>query len=283
MLRQGRRTALAGALVALAITAAACGSGSGSGGQQAAVSIKTLEAAVSNTEAAESTRFVMDLTIEVAGESMTMHGEGVASGDGQNGQISMRIPSVGTMEQRIVDGTFYANFGDLLGSGFDKELGGKKWVVFDLDELGALGESNISQLADQSDASGPKQGLEYLQGLSGDVEEVGEDTVAGRPATRYRASIDYAKVAAEQPGATPEMSAALTKLGTVPADVWIDDQDRVVKMHFAIDAAAFGGKDGKAVMTMEITDFDVPVDVQAPPADETVDLSALSSLGGLES
>ena len=120
-------------------------------------------------------------------------------------------------------------------------------------------------------------GLEYLQGLSGDVQKVGDDTVAGEHATHYRASIDYAKVAEKLPDTSAKARDELTKLGTVPADVWINDDDRVVKMQMAIDGGAFGGDGGKIEMTMEITDFGVPVDVQAPPEDETVDLS---SLGG---
>ena len=53
----------------------------------------------------------------------------------------------------------------------------------------------------------------------------------------------------------------------MPADVWIDGQDRVVKMHMTIDGSAFGGtgSGGTAELTMEISDFGVPVDVQAPP------------------
>ena len=58
----------------------------------------------------------------------------------------------------------------------------------------------------------------------------------------------------------------------------IDDQDRVVKMHITIDGGALGAGAGTAEMTMEITDFGVPVDVQAPPDDETVDFSTLGSL-----
>ncbi len=64
----------------------------------------------------------------------------------------------------------------------------------------------------------------------------------------------------------------------MPADVWIDDNDRVVKMHFTMDASGFGVGAGTAEVTMEITDFGVPVDVQAPPADQTVDFSELGSL-----
>ena len=65
-----RRGVLAGIVVALAITAAACGGGTG----EAAVSIKTLQAAASNTQAAESSRFAMDMTVDVAGAAGDDHG-----------------------------------------------------------------------------------------------------------------------------------------------------------------------------------------------------------------
>jgi hypothetical protein len=77
--------------------------------------------------------------------------------------------------------------------------------------------------------------------------------------------------------AKPEFRQKIAALGQVPADVWIDDSDRVVKTRFAIDASTFGASSGSAEMTMEITGFDVPVDVQAPPADETVDLASLGA------
>ena len=48
-------------------------------------------------------------------------------------------------------------------------------------------------------------------------------------------------------------------------------------MQFAIDGGAFGADGGTIEMTMEITDFGVPVDVQAPPADQTVDFSTLGA------
>ena len=44
----------------------------------------------------------------------------------------------------------------------------------------------------------------------------------------------------ELPNASQETRDALAKLGTVPADVWIDGQDRVVKMHLTIDGGSFG-------------------------------------------
>jgi hypothetical protein len=268
-----RRLALGGVVVALALTAAACGGGGG--GNDAAVSIKTLQAAVSNTQAAPSSRFVMDMDVNASGQSVTIHGEGIVAGDGKTGQITLSLSSLGSIEERIVDGTVYANFGDLP---FASKLGATPWVRVSLDELQQRSGADFGGLADQAQSTGPQQGLEYLQGLSGDVVKVGDDTVAGQHATHYRASIDYAKVAAKLPDSAASQRDELSKLGKVPADVWINDDDRVVKMHLVVDAASLGASAGTAELTMEITDFGVPVDVQAPPADQTTDLSSLTDV-----
>jgi hypothetical protein len=165
------------------------------------------------------------------------------------------------------------NFGDMP---FASKLGGKSWIAINLDALGQKTGTDFGALADQAQSSGPQQGLEYLQGLSGDVEKVGDDTVAGEHATHYRAQIDDAKVAQKLPeGATRDRVATL---GVVPADVWIDDGDRVVKMQFAVDGSSFGESGARLQMTMEITDFGVPVDVQAPPPDQVTDFSTLGSI-----
>ena len=182
---------------------------------------------------------------------------------------------VGSIEERLVDRVLYVNLGSL-GALSGKLPEGKQWVSVDLDALKSATGTDLSALFDQAQHTGPTQGLEYLQGLSGDVTKVGDDTVAGEPATHYTASIDYAKVADKLRDASPDFADKIAKLGTVPADVWINDDDRVVKMHFAIDGGALGGRAGNAEFTMEITDFGVPVDVQAPPADETVDFPTLS-------
>jgi hypothetical protein len=272
-----RRGALVGVVLAFGMTIAACGGGGGSDASGASVSIETLQAAASNSQAAESSRFTMDMTVDVAGEPTTLEVDGVIAGDGKTGQLTLTMPMLGSIEERIVDGAVYMDLSSIPGA---SGLTDKQWIKLDLEQLkqqnGAVGD-----IAGQAESNSPKQGLEYLQGLSGDVTKVGEDTVAGEHATHYRASIDYTKLADKLPNASAETLDELAKLGTVPADVWIDDQDRVVKMHLTMDVGALSGKGGTADVTMELTDFGVPVDVQAPPADQTVDFSELSGLSGL--
>ncbi|HEY3670823.1 MAG TPA: LppX_LprAFG lipoprotein [Acidimicrobiia bacterium] len=270
-----RRGALAGIVVALAVTAAACGGGGGSDASGASVSIKTLQAAASNSQAAESSRFTMDMSVDVAGEPVTITIDGVMAGDGKTGELQVSMPIVGDIEERVVDGVIYMNLGSFPGA--PAELDGKQWVKLDPEQLQQQG-GVFGDLADQAEANSPNQGLEYLQGLSGDVQNLGQEDVGGRPATHYRASIDYTKVLDHLPSASAEVRDALGKLGSAPADVWIDDQDRVVKMHMTIDGSASGAGAGTAELTMELSDFGVPVDVQAPPEDQTVDFSSLGAL-----
>ena len=110
-----------------------------------------------------------------------------------------------------------------------------------LDELQQRSGGDFGGLADQAQSTGPQQGLEYLQGLSGDVREGRRrHGRAAQHATHYRASIDYAKVAAKLPDSVREArrERARRSSGTVPADVWINDDDQVVKMHLVIDAGS---------------------------------------------
>jgi hypothetical protein len=269
-----RRGALAAVVIAVAMAAAACGGGSGDGASGASVSIKTLQAAASNSQAAESSRFTMDMSVDVMGQPTTITASGLIAADGKNGELKVEMPIVGSLEERIVDGVIYMNLGSFPGA--SGELGGKQWVKLDPSQL--QDNPMFGDLAGQAESNSPKTGLEYLKGLSGDVQDLGQDDVDGQPATHYRASIDYSKLLDQLPNATQEQRDALAKLGTVPADVWIDGQDRVVKMHMTMDAGSFGAGAGTADITMQLGDFGVPVDVQAPPADQTADFSELGGL-----
>jgi hypothetical protein len=140
--------------------------------------------------------------------------------------------------------------------------------------MAAKSGQDLRKLKDQNQSS--TQALEYLQSTSGNVEKLGEDTVNGASATHYRADIDYAKFADEKmPDATDAQRAKIAKLGKVPMDVWIDGNDRVVKLSFEMDGSSMGADGASIKMTMEITGYDVPLDVQTPPADEVISASDL--------
>ena len=215
---------------------------SGAQREDGPVTIEKIQLAASNTQAEESTSYEIDLR----SDPITMHVRGAASGDGRTAWTVVDTPR-GSFEQRIVDGVAYMQFGDLpLGASAAAE--GKKWVKLDVSGLTeAFG-------ADATGAFGPQtpgSALDMLRDLSGDVEQVGEDTIAGHHAIHYRTTIDAAGT-------------------STPVDVWIDDQDRLVKMTAVTS-------EGAGELTMQITEFGGPVDVVAPPEEEVADLGDLFS------
>ncbi len=252
--------------VAVALALAGCGGG---GDGTNAVSIKALKAAAAATAQAESMSFTVDQRVEFGGLQLSIHADGVGSADGKQAQLTATSSLTGDVEARLVDGVVYVKVGDgALGNLFHSD---KPWIRFDAGDSASGGGSPLGSLFDPMQGGTPKTGLELLKGVSGDVETVGDDTVAGRHAVHYRASIDYSKVG-NLPGLDDD---ARAKLGSVPVDVWIDDQDRVVKVQTTIDPSMIGVPDvGASVsMTMEVTEFGVPVDVQPPPADQVFDIS----------
>ena len=106
----------------------------------------------------------------------------------------MELPGSGKLEELIVDDALYMNL-DGLPIGNQGVPAGKHWVRIGFgDVAGQLG-LNLDDLRNQARSSTPASGLQYLQGLSGDVERVGDDTINGEHATHYRASIDYSLAA----------------------------------------------------------------------------------------
>jgi hypothetical protein len=265
--------------LAMTSIAALAGCGGGGAGEANAVSVEAMQLAADNTEAAHSSRFVMSMDVVSGDEHVTIRTLGAASADGKRARVAVELAGNGQFEELIVDDQLYLKVDGLPG-GNQRLPAGKHWVRIGFDDLAGQLGLDLDEFRNQ--ARSGTHSLQYLEGLSGHVERVGDDTVNGEHATQYRASIDYSLAADKLPGLSGRVKYQLAELGTVPADVWIDDHDRVVKLHYAIDASAFGvpgSGSGTAELTMEIGGFDEPVDVQAPPADEVIDLSELVGVG----
>ena len=260
-----RGVAVAGIAVS-ALLASACGSSG-----PATISIGTLRAAAATSQAAKTQSYDFTADVAAKGEHLTMKGSGVVATDGSAGTLTMDIPPVGSIEERLTPDGIYMDLGSVESG---KLPDGKRWLFMSYDDIKAQSGQDLRKLQQQNQSS--TQALEYLQSTSGDVDKVGEDTVNGAPATHYLAHIDYAKYAADKmPDATDAQRAKVAKLGTVPMDVWIDASDHVVKMSFAMDGSQIGTDGASVQMTMTITGYDQPLDVQAPPADEVISASEL--------
>ena len=166
----------------------------------------------------------------------------------------------------------------------------KPWIRMDLEAMGRESGMDFGSMM-QSGSSDPSQMLEWLRGVAGDVEVVGEEEVRGASATHYTGTIDFNKVAEQAPAdVRDQLKASISTMtesigtSTVPFDVWIDDQGRAVRMQQSFDFTG-GATDGASMsMTVDIFDFGTEVDIEIPPASQTSDFQDLmGSMSGSSS
>lgn len=217
---------------------------------------------------------------------MTMTGQGVMDFSGAASSLTMEMFGMGGLEMRQVGNTVYMK----MPEEFPAQMPGTKpWIKVDLDEAyeqqyGA----NPAQIPGGA-AGDPTRQLEYLRGVSDSVEKVGNEKVRGVQTTRYEAIVDLGKEAAGQGAEVKEAQEEIVKqLGTskLPVEVWIDEQNRVRRYEMRTDvpipenAPAPGMPEGGKLRTSvvaEYYDFGTPVNVKAPPQDQTMDGSKMFS------
>ena len=159
---------------------------------------------------------------------------------------------------------------------------GKPWVKVDAATLARLAQLAGGDIGAQLTGA-PLDALAYLRAVSGDVQIVGPDIVAGEPTTRYRGVVDPQKVADQLPPALrPEAGRLAGHVGQpLPADLWIDAEGRLRKLVLTADlhqAGPAGAGAQPVTLTLVLSDFGTAVDATPPPADQVVDVGGL--LGG---
>ncbi|MFJ6214335.1 hypothetical protein ACIQGZ_13525 [Streptomyces sp. NPDC092296] len=291
----GAATAAALGIVGLA----GCGSGGGSsriggaaksesaappsakaGGTKAGQSLSdTLALVTKSTKGANSARVSM---VEKLGSAGSIKASGVTAWNPMAMDITMDMSGIqgaaqsglDTMKLRMTGNVMYMNMGAQLA----KELDGKHWLRMDLSELaktqGAAGQQLLSRLGNQNGSQDPTQSVGLLTS-SGDVKEVGKETLDGVLTTHYSGRLDVAALVAEQgtlKGMTAsqreqfqqQMSAAGVK--TMAVDLWVNPDNRPVKVHETAQGAT-----GPIDIVLTYSDYGTPVHVQAPPASDTED------------
>jgi hypothetical protein len=154
----------------------------------------------------------------------------------------------------------------------------KPWVKFELPkELAGFGGVGPGFGPGPGEGGGdPTEALQYLQAAASKVNVVGREQVRGAPTTRYAVTFDAAKQAAQLPA---ELSGVYEESGFAfakPADVWIDQQGRLRKIHYTVTMKApdlgTGAEQTATRVTVESTlelyDFGVEVHVTPPPASQ---------------
>jgi len=192
--------------------------------------VSRLRAGIDNTDYAH-----IDFTMGGAGGEMKGTGDVDYTVKPPNMQMSMEIGPQ-TVSMLLVDGMMYVQ---------SSQAGGK-YIEYDLsDPNNPLG----SGLSEQLDPAGS---IEAFTKAVSSVSSSGEEDVDGRTLSHYLLTIDTTQLADQSAaGLPPEMQFA----------VWLDDQDRMAKTSMAMGAIQYDAT---------LSDFDKPVELEAPPADQIV-------------
>jgi hypothetical protein len=169
-----------------------------------------------------------------------------------------------------------------------ERIGGKKqWLKVDVKQAGqALGvdPTRFGQLG----SNDPRQMLDQIRSVSGEVEKKGQESVRGVETTHYRAEVDLRRYPDRLPEAQREQArVAVEKLvdqtgsSTYPMELWIDDKDLVRRVRVSYEFDMPGSDDEASfTMTMEFFDFGTQIDVAPPPAKDVQDLAELAAAAG---
>ncbi len=137
----------------------------------------------------------------------------------------------------------------------------------------------------------PGRFLTFLEGAGGTVTTVGREDLRGVSTTHVRTTLDIAKAIAEAPAAQRQkledqlsgFGGAGAAMRQIPADAWLDDDGyvRKVVLSFPVPGGSGAGstKSSKATITLELYDFNRPVDIKIPDPSEVGKLDT-SLLGG---
>ncbi len=263
------------AVAALALTA--CGGSSGG-----ALSLDPVAKAADKTSSVGSEKVSMTGTMDLSGQTIRMTGGGAVDMDAHTGTFNLDMQPTGQNASLHIDEVMQ---GTTLYMKMPQSMTKlpKPWVKLDLQQAGKkLGVDMSAMTSNQND---PSQMLDYLRS-SGNVTKLGQETVRGVDTTHYRAVVDLRKAADAAP---PDKRAVirknarrlieLTGVRKYPIEVWIDAKSLVRRMKFTMNYGRMLAG-AKFTMTMDLYDFGTRVNVQAPPADQVVDISQLSGAGG---
>ena len=169
-------------------------------------------------------------------------------------------------ETRYLNGMLYQRIPQQVSAFAD----GRHWIAIDVNQMASKqGGSGLGQLLAGAPTD-PSNLMVYLAAVEGQVKTVGPDTVDGVPTTHYDATIDLDKVAALDPAAASTTKQLEQEIGSnsLPVQLWVDQQNRLRKI--GVDEQGGGLH---ATFAVTLSDYGTPVDVIAPPANDTDNLT----------
>ena len=235
--------------------------------------------AAGKTAAAGSARVATEVRVADPGREQTrFSGEGAFDFEQRKGEMTLRLVEG---EEGAFGGRSKAIF---VNSSVYYQLppgalgGGETWIRLDLQNIADASGLDFGPLVQGSQAD-PSQYLLWLSALGPGVTKIGEEEIRGVPTSRYRAVVDLNLLESQAPpGKEAEWSAYVQTLRDrigldfVPVEVWVDDDGLIRRLYHEYGFAAEGTS---AVVTTELFDFGVDVNVTAPPPGQVAALSDL--------
>jgi hypothetical protein len=266
-----RRVAILLTLAPLAL--AACGSSGGSkssSGPKLSPAAYVVKAA-KKSSTAPSEHIKLQAATTVQGQEVDVTGSGDFDNTSHQGAMTAHatVGGIDLQVDEILDGTTIYMKSPLFAATLPA---GKTWLKLDLEKVGKTKGIDFSSLMGQN----PSQTFAQLQ-ASGQVTEVGDETLYGVPVTHYRGHIDLSKL---PQGAKIE---AFTKAKYGPYNVWIGKDDGYVhQMTMSYSYVTPGLGRQTATMTTTFSDFGKAVIVSVPADTDVVDATGktIQKLGG---
>ncbi|MGX5207304.1 hypothetical protein ACWKT3_01150 [Streptomyces violaceus] len=239
---------------------------SGKGGAQEQ-GTQAVRSAYDRTAEEDTARVKLQVRTSAQSDSATANGQGAVDLD--DGDSVMTVTVQGQrIEQRVVDQVLYQKMPK------GQAPGKKPWIKIDLGKVAGRQGGGDQSMSD------PAQSAAYAKGITDkDVTKKGTATIDGVETTRYRVSVDVAKL--------PNGDTLRQQVGpTLPMDVWLDEQGRMRRQQFdmtlqaaptstersSTDASSSPQK-VKVRTLMEFTDFGTEVEADAPPAGQVTDMT----------
>ncbi|MFE2288464.1 LppX_LprAFG lipoprotein [Streptomyces sp. NPDC059443] len=211
---------------------------------------------------------------------------GTAEGEQFSGDVSMRLKPAMEMAMKIGtsgEGGKTAEIRLVDGAMFIGAEG--KWLKFDLKSLDAATAQKLNDAGGSANKTGENPGDRAGELLRAkDLKLVGEETVDGVKTKHLSGTVGLDEMRAALDSATPEakkrqedslkgLEAQGVKSLTV--DMWIDESDHTKQVRTRGEAAK-----GPVDTTIKFLDYNKPVEVAAPPADQVVDLAEMMKGAG---
>ncbi|MDQ0753830.1 hypothetical protein QF034_008061 [Streptomyces africanus] len=271
----GRKVCALGVAGVLAGTVlVGCGDDTGDGARDSSAEGSTQEdgtqavrSAYDRTAEEDTARVKLQVRTSAQGASETANGQGAVDLDDGDSVMTLTVQGQ-RIEQRVVDQVLYQKMPK------GQAPGGKPWIKIDLGKVSAQQGTGDRSMSD------PAQSAAYAKAITDeDVTKKGTATIDGVETTRYRVSVDVAKL--------PGGDTLRQQVGpTLPMDVWLDEEGRMRRQQIDMTLKAAPGSTERSstdassspqkvtVRTvMDFTDFGTEVEADAPPAGQVTDMT----------